>query len=203
MSRNQFRAHTSQGFRDGAIRERSATERQKEKQFHATRHSKESSTYEPNVPSLGRGIANVEARRYRANSVMELSPHELKEAFQAQDRSGQGYLDEQGMQNCLLSVGVRMSRARLRDFMSHIAGVRMQGIVNRPPSSRPTISIMEFMNNRASFMTLDVPASKGHATLYTTTSTNVMAGIPPRKVLRAQSNSSDLTTDVHSIPADN
>lgn len=192
-NRNSYRAHTSQGYRDGAVKERSATERAKEKEFHATRHNKNSSGYEPNVPSLGRGIANVEARRYRAHSVMELSPSDLKEAFAAQDSSGKGFLDEEGMYRCLQNVGVRMSRARLRDFMAHIAGVRMKGIVNRPATSRPMISLAEFMNNRASFMTLDVPASKGHATLYTTTSVNTMAGTPPKKVRRPTPTTSFMT----------
>ena len=162
------------------MREPSHTERAEDRKFHQKRHMRNSATFEPNVPGLGRGLANAEARRYRANSLMETSPADVKEEFARADRGGKGYLYEDELQGMLRTLGTRLTLQRLRGFMEHIAAVRPPGTGGS--TGRPYLTLSEFMNNRASFMTLEVPVSKGRATLYTGTSRNIMAGLPPKKV---------------------
>jgi len=110
---------------------------------------------------------------------MEISPKDVREEFKRADRGGRGYLFEGELQGMLRTLGVRLTSQRLQGFMDHIGAVRPPG--QGMNTGRPYLTLNEFMNNRASFGTLEVPASRGRATMYTDTSRNIMAGLPPKK----------------------
>jgi len=105
----------------------------------------------------------------------------LKLEFAAFDPRNQGRIGEEQLLAMLNRLGIRITREKVRHFMEHIAALRP----GSNATARPYISFVEFMNNRAAFMMLEVPVSKGKATLYTGSSHNTMGGLPPRRVSTA------------------
>jgi len=171
------RAATSCAMRHAPI-ETSPTDRAKLAAYHAIR-LKPGSYHDPYVPGVGRGLPNCEARRDLAMRIMQLSPEQLRMAFTAHDHTGCGRLNANKMQDMLQSLGVSISREKLHIFMQHIAA-------QRPGGATPQgyITLREFLNNRAAFMTKQPPVSCGTATLFSG-ATITMQGTPPRKVTTA------------------